>query len=475
MHQGNVVRSLRKNWWMVLLSVLLCTGIAAAVTAATVPVYQSSVRFYVFAPTATGQTALQADELARLRIVGYASLLTSEKIVEQITKASGVDQPVETVVDMIRANGDADTLILTADVRSADQDDASAIASAIATNFNRLVNELEESGSPDAETVLNVVAGPTRDDNPVSPNEALNYGLGFLVGLALGLGLVIARSRADRSLRSIEDLEAVSGLKLLATVPAVRSVGGGTSGVAIRNSLQFEALRNLRTNLRFRSDADSPRVITVTSTSVGGGASTIAYNLAVACAEADYRTLLIEADLRNPQLSRRAGTEHEGGLSGILQHGADFGTVVAPGPHEGLWILGAGTPSGRASELLSGAAMQAVLATAKDSFDLVILDAAPLLPFSDSRTICALSDGVIVVARYGHSDPGGVRAAVETLDLVGANVLGVVFNGVPVPGRLGKDLSPEAVHGDRATSGARVVPVAQPEHGEKRGQHVERR
>lgn len=473
--QNSFARSARKNWWMVLISVLICTGIAAAVTAATVPVYQSTVRFYVFAPTAEGQTALQADELARLRIVGYANLLTSEKIVEQISRASGVEESVEEVTDMISANGDADTLILTANVRSQDQDQATALASSIATNFNRLVNDLEGAGSPEgAETVLNVVAGPTQDDNPVSPRETLNYGLGVLVGLALGVGLIILRSRADNTLRSIDSLEHVSGLKLLATVPADRKLDRGSPGVAVRNSLQFEALRNLRTNLHFRSDADSLRVIAVTSATVGEGASTVAFDLAAACAEAGYRTLLIETDIRNPQLAPGLGPAHKDGLAEVLQHEREFGSVINSGPYEQLSIMCAGTASGRASELLNAAAVQTVLRKAKEAYDLVVLDTAPLLPFADSRTVAALSDGVIVVARYGYSTPDGVKAGAETLELVGAKVLGIVLNAVPMSKRIrARFLSEHGAPTDAdATEDAGPFPTESAAK-EKRGQHVE--
>ncbi|MHA7277741.1 tyrosine-protein kinase domain-containing protein [Arthrobacter sp. Hz1] len=474
MLQSSLARSARKSWWIILLSVVICTGIAAAVTFATVPVYQSTVRFYVFAPTATGQSALQADELARLRIIGYASLLTSEKIVEQISKASGVDESVETVTGMINANGDAETLILTANVRSIEQDEASAIASSIATNFNRLVNDLESAGNPEgAETVLNVVAGPTQDDNPVSPSETLNYGLGILIGLAIGMGVVIFRHRNDDALRSMDGLEAVSGLQLLATVPAAKKSEVRNLGVTSANSLQFEALRNLRTNLHFRSDADSLRALAVTSTETGHGVSSVAYNLAAACAEAGYRTLLIETDLRNPRLAERLGMSQENGLSDVLQHGGQFSSAFDPGPQEDLWIMCAGTASRRASELLSGKAMESVLRQAREAFDLIILDSAPLLPFADSRTLCALSDGVIVVARYGVSTPDSLRAGAETLELVGAKVLGLVFNAVPIDRRLRNRLSPEQTPSKVPESGTGNDPQQDPAPDGKRGLHVE--
>lgn len=470
MIQDNFFRSALRNWWMVFLSVLLCTGVAAVITAVTVPVYESTVRFYVFAPTATGQTALQADELARLRIVGYARLLTSERIVEQIAKASGVDRPIDEVQDMISANGDAETLILTVNVRSTDQDEASALASSVATNFNRLVNDLEDSGSAAADTRLNVVAGPTSDDNPVAPRETLNYGLGLLIGMALGIGLVILRGRADRSLYSVEDVEAASGLRLLATVPAVNRPGRMRSGVADRESIVLEALRNLRTTLRFRSDADALRTIAVTSSSRGEGTSTVALNLAAACAEAGHRTLLVETDVRNPQLAATLETGEGRGLSDVLGQPGDLLDVVMPGGQDGLWMMGAGSAVERVPGVPASADLDRFLDEAQKSFDIVVLDTAPLLPFADARAFCALSDGVVVVARYGRSNRGRLKAAAELLDLVHAKVLGTVFNAVPQGKR--RFATSQSMHkGDRrrprSTSDTVVL--------EQRGQHLDRR
>ncbi|THJ67836.1 polysaccharide biosynthesis tyrosine autokinase [Arthrobacter echini] len=470
MIQDNFVRSALRNWWMVLLSVLLCTGIAAVITAATVPVYESTVRFYVFAPTATGQTALQADELARLRIVGYARLLTSERIVEQIAKASGADLPIEEVQDMISANGDAETLLLTVNVRSTDQDEASALASSVATNFNRLVNDLEDSGSADADTRLNVVAGPTSDDNPVSPRETLNYGLGILVGMALGMGLVILRGRSDASLYSVDDVEAASGLRLLATVPAVNRAGRRRSGGADRESVVLEALRNLRTTLRFRSDADALRTIAVTSSSRGEGTSTVALNLAAAFAEAGHRTVLVETDVRNPQLAETLETGERRGLSDVLAHPGDLLDVVTPGGEEGLWMMGAGSADERTPGVSGSADLDHFLDEARKSFDIVILDTASLLPFADARAFCAVSDGVVVVARYGRSNQGRLKAAEEMLDLVHANVLGVVFNAVPQSKRRFAR-SPSTPRSDRTRprSASDIIAL------EQRGQHLDRR
>lgn len=430
------LRSVRKSWWILAVSVVVCVGLAVVVTVSTTPVYQSTVKFYVVASASTGQSALQADELARQRIVGYASLIGSERIVEQIAKASGVSQSVDDVTDMISAFGDAKTLILTVNVESSSQEDSVAVASALAANFNRMVDDLEGSGKDDdGGVVLNVVGGPTIDSNPVSPREKLNLGLGFLLGLAAGIGILIARTRADNTLRSTEQVESETGLRLLATVPAENNGMSGTDWLASWSGpLRREAARNLRTNLHFMPRADSLRVIAVASEARGEGRTTVAVDLAISCSEAGYRTLLVEGDLQHPRLATqlKLGDGGDGGLTELLNGTAEVSSVVRSTPGANLFVVLAGNETARAPELLSNFAMETAMSQFRETYDVIIVDTAPLLPFADSRILCALADGVVMVTRFGRSDPGRVHAGLECLELVQSNLLGAVLNAVPL-------------------------------------------
>jgi succinoglycan biosynthesis transport protein ExoP len=436
MQSGGLGVYVRSGWWKVLLATMLGIGCGVLATAVTTPVYQSTVRFYVFAPTAPGQTALQADELARLRIIGYASLLTSERVVEEISATAGVERSADELVDQIAAQGDPDTLLLTVNVRSADQDEAVAVGQSIATNFNRIVNDLEGAGNPDvAKTVLNLVSGPTRDDNPVSPREKLNVGLGGLVGLALGLGLVVARAQADRSYRSSDALERDFDLPLLATLPAPDSGPRGVPTSVELASLRWEAVRNLRTNLSFRTDAKHMKVLVATSTTDEEFAAPIAYLLATVYAEAGYRTLLVEADLRHPQIASEFKIDSDVSFNKLLDDQNDVALGEIPNIGANLFLLAASSDSSRATELLSASFMQDVLNLLRREFDIVIVSAASVLPFSDARSICALADGVVLITSFGKTTSEQIEAAKESLDMVRAPLIGLVFDGMPVSGR----------------------------------------
>lgn len=436
MKTAEIFSVVRRNWWIPLVTVVIGLGLAALVTVLTVPIYQSTVKFYVTAPANKQQTALQADELARLRIVGYAELLKSERIVGQVAKASGTNEPANEVASKISAFGDPKTLLLTVNVSDADSDRSLGLAKAIAVNFGRMVNELEgarEVGS--SSTVLNTVAGPTLNQNPVVPRETLNLGLGLLVGAAVGVAILVARVRADTSIRGVEQLEYQTQLPLLATFPFANRTS--KSGKLIeRDPAIFEAALTLRSSLQFRPEAQNLKTIAITSTVRGDSKTTIAVHLASAMAEGGQRVLLVQADLRTPsRLAADVGLPSSPGLADVLAGRAAIGSAIRQMGNPVVDVITEGgewdTRTDDVVRLLGNAQMEQFLTDVRRSYDAVIIEAAPVLPFVDARIICALSDGVILVSEYGITTETGVRAGLESLQVVHANVLGTVLSQMP--------------------------------------------
>ncbi|MCC3280178.1 hypothetical protein LJ754_13575 [Arthrobacter sp. zg-Y40] len=186
-------RALVRGWWVVLLCLALGLGGGMIVTALVQPLYQSTVTFYVVAPSTERQSALQSDELVRGRITAYAALLTSEQFIDRIVSASSVDLDAEVVKKSITGIGDPDTLTLTVNVRDPERETTDEIATQIAGTFGNMVSDLESGTS--AETVLNVVSGPSTSEEPVRPRPLVNLAIGGLLGLSAGVLLVVARSR----------------------------------------------------------------------------------------------------------------------------------------------------------------------------------------------------------------------------------------------------------------------------------------
>ena len=128
MKLSDYARALMRGWWVLLLCVLLGVGGALGVTALIQPLYQSTVTFYVVAPSTERQSALQSDELVRGRITAYAALLTSEQFVDRLVSASSLELSPGVVKDSISAFGDPDTLTLTVNVKDPERETTQEIA-----------------------------------------------------------------------------------------------------------------------------------------------------------------------------------------------------------------------------------------------------------------------------------------------------------------------------------------------------------
>lgn len=433
-------RAIVRGWWLVFVCVLAGLGAAALATAAATPVYQSSVKFFVVSPPAAGQSALQSRELSRGRIVAYASLVKSDKFVEGLVTNSNTGLSAADITESISASADKDTLMLTVIVSLPDQAKAVATAKAIAGSLGAAVGELEagrtQSGA--GQTVLHVVGGPTEETQPVSPRSTLNLALGGLLGLGAGIALTVSRRLMDKTLRTVEDVEAAAGLPLLASIPV--TTGAATAGARHGSmepekhtaSVSEEAGRRLRTNLDHFPAMPASVVVAVTSARAGEGKSRVALMLARAWAEAGVPVLLVEADLRNPRLAGELGLAGRPGLADVLDGRAALGKVIQHTEGGGPHVVAAGTVPAKPTELLAGRATAGVLGQMRDKYSRIVIDAPAMHPFSDAALLAANADCTVLVVRHGQVTRELLKSSLRNLELVNAKLAGVVLNALPV-------------------------------------------
>lgn len=426
-------RSILRGWWILLLCVAMGLGIAFFVTERTTPMYQGSVRFYVVSPSVTGQSALQSLELSRGRIASYASLVKSDSFIEKVAERSGTGLTASEVADSINASADRETLMLTVTVTQEDPAMTSAIVGAVATDFGGAVNELETGRTPaGAETVLNVVSGPTVGSEPVSPRVPLNLSLGALLGLAAGVVVVILRRILDRRVRTADEVEELTELPLLARVP-FSTTAGKAARILERKSVSAvdDAARRLRTNIDFIPSMPLAEVIAITSAKQGEGKSTVALMLARAWAEAGENVLLVEANLHRPRLANDIRLAKSIGLSDVLAGHLPLDRVIQHTAVDGLHAVAAGTLSSHPTELLRGGGIVAVLDDMRSRYSRVIVDAPALQPLSDTALLAARVDGTLLVVRYGKVTPELLTESLRNLESVNTHATGVVLNALP--------------------------------------------
>jgi capsular exopolysaccharide synthesis family protein len=297
-----------------------------------------------------------------------------------------------------------------------------------------LIDHLESLKILEAmQTNTQLVQAATVPSSPSSPRVLRNTLLGAVVGLLLGLGLAFLLERLDRRMRDPADVEQSWRLPLLGYVPHLS--GDMASETA---TFALEPFQMLRAHLRYFNVDRELRTLLVVSAQPAEGKTTISRGLAAAAASMGTRTLLIEADLRKPNLTRALGLRPGVGLAGALvsdtavehaiQHVDLGGRPGGNGAGRLLDVLPAGAVPPNPTELLESHAMEDLLAWAREEYELVILDTPPLSVVADAIPLVRRVDGVIVVSRLGISTRDGAHRLRERLDHLGAPVLGVVVD-----------------------------------------------
>lgn len=311
--------------------------------------------------------------------------------------------------------------------------------------YEELVRKIKEAGiNAGFQSSAVRLADPARPpDKPVSPSLPLNLTVSFLASLILAVSVAVAADMLDNTVREPEDGAKVLGQDVVASLPLLRGrkqlLAGSPSlsqSVALttdQRSLEpggfAESIRTLRNSILLADLDRRYRSLLITSASPSEGKSTTAAHLALAHAEHGKRTLLIDADLRRPSVHRRFQVDGALGLTDVLVGQVPWRDAVRPSGFEELSILPAGHPSRRASDLI-GRGLYEILDEAIRDYDLVVLDAPPLLGFSESLQMASSVDGVLVVVRAGQTSRTAVRAVLTSLNRLRAHIVGVVLNGV---------------------------------------------
>jgi polysaccharide biosynthesis transport protein len=282
--------------------------------------------------------------------------------------------------------------------------------------------------------------------SPASPDPAKSAAIGGLLGLAIGLALALLVEHLDRRVRRSEQIEDAFGMPVLARIPRSRMLGlsavrkNGAWGRQPGNP-ETEPFRRLWASLRYEGGETGLGSALVTSSDMASGKTTVALRLAAAAASGS-RVLLLEAELRHPQISTVLDITDKPGLVDVLRKGRtvseeDVATVLQPPAEQGggrqnvaFDVLVAGEPSPGAGELLDSESMRRVLEWAQSSYEFVVIDAPSPGLVSDSIPLMRQVDGVIVVGRVGRDSVGELSRLRLDLDKLRVEVVGVVANFV---------------------------------------------
>src|ERR1700691_1379404 len=302
---------------------------------------------------------------------------------------------------------------------------------------------------------IRVVDPALAPGSPSRPQKARNIMLAFLIGLVGGVGLALFREYLDNTVKSPDDIEALTGLPSLAVVPAMpglnahqgrlsRRVRDGSSQATTGGRVELlsyvqpksqisEAFRALRTSLLLSQADHPPQVILVTSALPREGKTTAAVNLAVTLAQLGDRTLLMDSDLRKPGVRRALNLTigKDVGLSSYLAgvSSLDEATIQHP-TITNLSALTTGPVPPSPADLLSSHRMREAIAELRRRFKFIVIDSPPVMAATDAVILSALTDGVLLVVRSGETPKEAFTRTRDLLAAVKCRLLGVVLNAV---------------------------------------------
>jgi polysaccharide biosynthesis transport protein len=261
------------------------------------------------------------------------------------------------------------------------------------------------------------------------------------VMLIVGVILAFLLESLDTGLRSVAEIESVSGLPSMALIPrARRTVSDDSTASAVMRNLttlsspksQFsEAFRALRTSLLLSVAGGEPKVILLTSATPSEGKTTVSINLACVLAQRNVRVLLVDADLRRPTVHHRFGLNGKVGLTSVLTGSVSLQDAIQTIPEiPQLDVLVSGPVPPFPTEMLGSDTMHQLMEQCKGIYTHIVMDSPPLLSVTDSVVLARDADAVVMIVRHGKSSKHAMRRARDLLLRSGAPVTGIVLNAV---------------------------------------------
>jgi len=308
------------------------------------------------------------------------------------------------------------------------------IAATLYTGVQQRYNEarLAEASSSADVRILDLAVPP---QSPIGDAGHRLLILGLIAGLALGVVGAVILDYCDPRVRSLNQITHELGLPILGALPHVKNKNAGAEDRQV--AIMDDAMRTIRLNVVHAHGSAGPLLLTVTSPGIGDGKSFVSRNLAIACAHAGQRTLLIDGDARRGVLNRALRVQRKPGLTDFLADKTPFEAVLQATSYPRLHFVGAGSRLRESPELLGSQRMVELVMRVRGGYDAVIIDSPPLGAGVDACTLGTLTGAMVLVLRTGATNLDIARMHLTMLSRLPIRLLGVVLNDVQPGGMYG--------------------------------------
>lgn len=312
-------------------------------------------------------------------------------------------------------------------------------ASATESVYQSLLEQQYQIAVAEAMTVsdMKMVEPAKAPDKAAAPKMLVYLVLGAFVGAGVGIGLVFLAEYIDDSIRSKDDLRFAWPLPILGMVPLykLKQSQRFIDGLPATDPL-FESYRAIRSGIAF-AGVDSPiNILTVTSSAPGEGKSTFCTNLGICLASDGQKVVMVDCDLRRPTQHRAFSTlSNQKGVSSVLTGNATLAESLQETPVPNLHVLTSGPLPANPGRLVESLRLRSLLSELARMYDMVIIDAPPVLAVADALPLSRASRGTVLVVEYGKTTRRMVADVRNRMEAGGVEPVGVVFN--KVDGRTG--------------------------------------
>lgn len=447
---SHIWKAIKQRWWIILLSVFVVGALTAWIS------------FYVFKPVYEGTTKILIQTQTASNQIIYNDLLTNQKLVKtysEIIKSNRVSEEVihrlnlsitpEELLKKVTTKSNEESLITSITVQDYSPQGAVDIANAYAQAFYEIVNSVMQV---DNVSMLDIAKLPP-DPQPVFPKPFVNISISIFLTLVICIILILLYESIDKRIKSEEDLLRELELPVLGSISHLGKIGNWRGSKMERNrrlndskrgqmkqlvcidepnSIEAEAFRRLRTNIRYSGVSKELKSLIITSAYSGEGKSTTIANLAIVMIQAGKKVLLIDADLRKPTIHHFFRIRNNIGLTNILIKQLEVQEVIQEVEGIGLHVISTGPLPPNPAELLGSHEMIELLEYGTHQYDLVLIDVPPILSLSDGQVIARHIEGALLVVRSNKVPKDNVKKAKQLLEHVGANIIGTIINDVKI-------------------------------------------
>ncbi|MFE4080502.1 polysaccharide biosynthesis tyrosine autokinase [Paenarthrobacter sp. YIM B13468] len=431
------LRILRRNWVLVVATTMAGLLIGGAASILVQPTYKAHTQLFVaIQSSGSVQEMQQGNTFSQARVQSYVKTIRTPVVLQPAIDALGLSLTTDELAKKVEAETELNTVLISISVTDTSPVQAAAIAEAVSNSLIKAVETLEKPKTGGASPIgLSIITPAQAPTSPSAPNTRLNLIAGLLGGAILGLGGALLRTKLDDRVRGEADFRDITDVPLLGGITFDQDATKKPLLTQARHqSPRAESFRQLRTNLQFANVSGSAKTVLVTSSLPGEGKTTTSTNLAIALAQAGQSVCLVDGDLRRPMVGEYLGLDRNAGLTTALLGQTDVGDLLQPWGDDNLYVLTSGQIPPNPSELLGSTEMSHVLTRLEETFDTVIIDAPPLLPVTDAAVLSQHVGGVLLVVGAQKVQRSDLAKSLNALEMVGANLLGVVLNRLPVKG-----------------------------------------